>query len=160
MVGQKQKRTVKVKIIVDTNIVFSAILNSTSKIGKILLTSHKHFQFYSCDFLQHEILRHRRKLLSLTKLSEEKLIEIEGFVTDNITFINEKLLSKTLFEKTELLLRDIDPDDTPFVALTKHLDGILWTGDLKLYNGLKSKRFKKIITTAELSLLLDSLERE
>jgi len=34
------------KIIVDTNIVFSAILNSNSRIGKILLNSKEHFQFF------------------------------------------------------------------------------------------------------------------
>ena len=29
---------------------------------------------------------------------------------------------------------------------------------MQLYNGLKAKRFKDILTTAELSLLLDELE--
>ncbi len=39
------------KIIVDTNIVFSAILNSNSRIGKILLNSKEHFQFFTCNYL-------------------------------------------------------------------------------------------------------------
>jgi len=60
--------------------------------------------------------------------------------------------------KTESQLKAIDPDDTVFVALTKHLEGKLWTGDLQLYNGLKAKRFKDIILTSDLSLLLDDLE--
>jgi predicted nucleic acid-binding protein len=74
------------RIIVDTNIVFSAILNSNSKIGKILLNSKEHFQFYSCNYLRTEIQRHRSKLLKLTKLTESKLAELEGLVTHNITF--------------------------------------------------------------------------
>lgn len=148
------------RIIVDTNIVFSAILNSNSRIGKILLNSKEHFQFYSCNYLRTEIQRHRSKLLKLTKLTESKLSELEGLVTHNITFIDERLLPRELLLKTEILLKSIDPNDTPFVALTKHLEGRLWTGDMQLYNGLKSKRFKVTILTSELSLLLDELERD
>ena len=148
------------RVIVDTNIVFSAILNSSSRIGKILLNSKGHFQFYSCDYLRTEINRHRNRLLKLTKLSEDELAELEGLVTHNITFIDVRLLPQDLLKQTEILLKSIDPNDTPFVALTKHLEGKLWTGDMQLYNGLKTKRFKDILTTAELSILLDDLERE
>lgn len=147
------------RIIVDTNIVFSAILNSNSRIGKILLNSKEHFQFYSCQYLQSEILRHRKKLLKLTNLSEDELTELEGLVMHNITFIDERLLPQQLLLKTEILLQLIDISDTPFVALTTHLKGKLWTGDKELYTGLKLKRFKNIILTAELSVLLDDLER-
>ena len=148
------------KIVVDTNIVFSALLNSGSKIGKILLQSKGHFQFYSCNYLRSEINRHRNRLLKLTKLSKDELAELESLVTHNITFIDERLLPQALLKQTETLLKSIDPNDTPFVALTKHLEGKLWTGDLQLYNGLKTKRFKDILTTAELSILLDESERE
>ncbi len=62
--------------------------------------------------------------------------------------------------KTEIQLKDIDPNDVVFVAMTKHLEGKLWTGDMQLYKGLKAKRFKDNILTPELSLLLDDLERD
>ena len=148
------------KVIVDTNIVFSAILNSGSRIGKILLNSKGHFQFYSCDYLRVEINRHRNRLLKLTKLSEDELAELENLVTHNITFIDERLLPEALLKQTEILLKSIDLNDTPFVTLTKHLEGKLWTGDMQLYDGLKTKRFKDILTTAELSILLNDLEGE
>ena len=148
------------KIVVDTNIVFSAILNSSSRIGKILLNSKEHFQFYTCDYLRTEIQRHRNRLLKLTKLSDDELSELEGLVTSHITFIDERLLPQELLLSTETLLKSIDPNDTPFVALTIHLEGKLWTGDMQLYKGLKLKRFRDIILTADLSLLLDDLERQ
>ena len=102
------------KIIVDTNIVFSAILNSSSRIGKVLLNSKGHFQFYTCDFLRTEIQRHRNKLLKLTKLADNDLIELEVLVTHNITFIFERLLPQDLLLQTEKLLKSIDSNDTPF----------------------------------------------
>ncbi|MFT3947859.1 MAG: PIN domain-containing protein [Agriterribacter sp.] len=146
------------KIIVDTNIVFSAILNSNSRIGKILLNSKEHFQFFTCNYLLTEIQRHRNRLLKITKLTEDQLFELEELVTRNITFIDERLIPQDLLISTERQLKAIDPNDTVFVALTKHLEGKLWTGDMQLYRGLKAKRFKDIILTSELSLLLDDLE--
>ena len=148
------------KIIVDTNIVFSAILNSNSRIGKILLNSKEHFQFFTCNYLRTEIQRHRNKLLKLTKLTEDQLSELEDLITQHITFIDERLIPQDILIKTEIQLKAIDPNDTVFVALAKHLEGKLWTGDLQLYNGLKAKRFKNIILTSELSLLLDDLEQD
>lgn len=148
------------KIIVDTNIVFSAILNSNSRIGKILLNSKEHFQFFTCNYLKVEIQRHRNKLLKITKLKEEELTELEELITQKITFIDERLIPQDILLKTEVQLKAIDPNDTVFVALTKHLEGKLWTGDMQLYKGLKAKRFKDIILTSELSLMLDDLERD
>ena len=148
------------KIVVDTNIVFSAILNSRSKIGKILINSKDHFQFYTCDFLRTELLKHRSKLLELTKLESEELEELEFIVTEKISFINEALLPAKIIVISENLLADIDLNDTPFLALSKHLKAKLWTGDKKLSLGLQRKKFKDIFTTSQLSELLDKLERK
>jgi predicted nucleic acid-binding protein len=146
------------KIIVDTNIVFSAILNTHSVIGKLLFTSKPHFQFFSCQYLKVELERHRNKLLKITKLSAAELKELEELITQQITFIDERLIPPDILLKAATQLQSIDPDDTVFLALTKHLKGKLWTGDLQLYNGLKAKRFKDILLTAELSQLLKSLQ--
>ncbi|MEP7229320.1 MAG: PIN domain-containing protein [Ginsengibacter sp.] len=146
------------KIVVDTNIVFSAILNSNSTIGKILLRSNEHLQFYSCNYLRIEIKKHRVKLLRLTRLSEAALIELEEIVTQKITFIDERLIPKTLLEKAQKRLQNIDENDTLFVALTDLLNGKLWTGDIQLYNGLKRKKYNEILLTSELSLLLDEID--
>ena len=111
------------KIIVDTNIIFSAVLNSSSRIAKILLNSRGHFQFFTCNYLRTEIQRHRNKLLKITGLTEGKLLELEELVMLNITFIDERLIPQDLLVATELQLKNIDPNDTVFVALTKQLQG-------------------------------------
>jgi predicted nucleic acid-binding protein len=150
---------VKQKIVIDTNIVFSSILNPGSRIGKIILTSKKYFQFYSCDFLKAELLKHRSKLLKLTKLSSTQLEELEFLPTKNVIFINESLLPEKTIAATEKILVDIDLNDTPFVALAKHLKAKLWTGDKELASGLRSKNFIETLTTSQLLELLDKLER-
>ena len=147
------------KIVVDTNIVFSCILNSSGKIGKILLHSRSHFQFYTCNFLQVELLKHHEKLRRLTKLPEAHLVELKNLVSSNITFIDENLLPLKVLQTAESLLESIDINDTIFVALARQLKAKLWTGDLQLCNGLRAKKFKDVITTAELSLLLNHLEQ-
>lgn len=142
------------KIVVDTNIVFSGILNLNSKIAQILIYNNPTLQFYSCNYLQTEILRHRNKLMKITHLSNQNLNELTNYITHNITFINENLLPKTLIEETQIQLQNIDPFDVPFVALAKHLNAKLWTGDKKLYHPLKAQNFKNIVTTDEMALII------
>ncbi len=147
------------KIVVDTNIVFSAILNSTSRIGQILITSKSNFQFYSCVFLKTELIKHQNKLLKITKLSIEELEELQDLITKNITFIHEGLLPEKTIIAAEKLLIDVDLNDSVFVALTKNLKAKLWTGDKELIKGLKSKKFKEIITTGEILDMLEKIEK-
>lgn len=153
------KKTTAIKIVVDTNIVFSGLLNSSGKIGKILTHSRQHFDLYTCSFLRTELLKHRSRLIKLTKITTNELDELESLITSHITFINESLIPEKTIIAAEQLLSDIDKDDAPFVALANHLKAKLWTGDMKLYRGLSGKKIKTIITTAELSRLLDKLEK-
>ena len=44
----------------------------------------------------------------------------------------------------------IDVDDTIFVGFSEYLKAKLWTGDKELTQGLKAKKFKRVIDTKEL----------
>jgi predicted nucleic acid-binding protein len=110
--------------------------------------------------LPSEIQRHRNKLLKITGLPEDKLLELEALIMLHITFIDERLIPKELLVDTEFQLKAIDPNDTVFVALAKQPEGKLWTGDMQLYNGLKPKLFKDIVLTSEIALLLNELQRD
>jgi predicted nucleic acid-binding protein len=69
------------KVVVDTNIVFSAILNSDGKIGDLLLNSGKYIDFYSAEYLRYEIANHYEKLSKISKQPIEKIIKTEYFIT-------------------------------------------------------------------------------
>ena len=128
------------KVVVDTNIVFSAILNTTGKIGDLLFNSGESFVFYTCEYLKTELIRHKGKLLKATKkMTEDQLETTISLVLNQIRFINESLIAKTTWLEAEKLVADVDIDDVEFVALTQQLNAVLWTGDKPLYVGLRAK---------------------
>ena len=138
------------KIVVDTNIIFSTLLNSNGTIGDLIFNSDHVFAFYSCDYMRYEIRKHWTKLLKISKLPDEQLQDAYEKILTKITFINEAIISKATWLKAEQTVQDIDLDDVDFVALTNHLKGCLWTGDKELYEGLKAKRFRCVYNTADM----------
>ncbi len=53
------------RIIVDSNILFSAILNLNSNIGQILINGQEYYDFYSPKYVRTELLKH--KIMGLIK---------------------------------------------------------------------------------------------
>src|SRR5882762_5736721 len=124
------------KIVVDTNIIFSALLNSNGTIGDLLFNSDKDFEFYSCSYMRYET---------------QKELEVSyTLVISKLKFINEEIIPVETWLAAEQITKSFDIDDTDFVALTKFLKAHLWTGDKILYKGLKKSNFKKVYNTAEL----------
>jgi len=142
-----------VKIIIDTNIIFSGLLNSNGTIGDLLFNSDNFFNFYSCSYMRHEIEKHWIKLKRISKLTDSELEESRFKIFSKINFINEELIPTKTWIAAEEIVKSIDIDDSDFIALTKHLRGYLWTGDKELYNGLKKQNFKRVYNTTELITL-------
>lgn len=138
------------KIIVDTNIIFSCLLNSQGTIGDLYFNSDSVFEFYSNQYMRFEIRKHWNKLKKISGLTDQELEVSYEKMLSNITFINEELIPQKNWRKAESLVADIDIDDIDFVALATYLEGGLWTGDNVLYTGLKAKRFKSVYNTQDL----------
>lgn len=134
-------------VIVDTNIVFSAILNSSGKIGDILLEPTGINRFYSTDLLLKEIEKHKDKIIKLSNQSEIHIDKIISILLKKIKIIDLELIPKKILSDAERLLIDIDIDDTEFVAITDYLNGKLWSGDKKLIKGLLKKGWNKFVTS-------------
>lgn len=138
------------KIVVDTNIAFSAFLNTNSKIARIILQPKSRLKFYATEQLYREIEEHKNKIKKISNYSDSELDRIITLIINKIRFINVKLIPKESYTKAESLTHDVDIDDTEFVALTDHIKGKLWTGDKELQVGLRKKRWNKFISTEEL----------
>jgi predicted nucleic acid-binding protein len=75
------------RIVVDTNIAFSAILNTNSKIARILLQPKTNFNFYSTEHLLNEIHDHKDKIQELTDYSDFELNRMITLITNKIRFM-------------------------------------------------------------------------
>ena len=141
-------------LIVDTNIVFSTLLNPHSTIGEILMNIQDEFIFFAPELLKEELKRYTPKITAYSKLDAKTLFDIEELVLSTINFVPEESISGQSWIQAFALTKDIDEDDTPFIALGIELNAKLWTGDKVLSNGLAKKGADIIITTADLKKLV------
>jgi len=112
------------------------------------------FIFYAPELLKDELKRYASKIAAYSKLNKEDLSNIETIVLSTINFVSEESISKESWVQAIALTKDIDEDDTPFVALGIELDAKLWTGDKILSRGLAKKGVNLSITTADLKKLI------
>lgn len=111
------------KIVVDTNIIFSCLLNSQGVIGDLIFNSGNVFTFYGNEYMRFEIRKHWEKLKKISKLADAELETAYNKLLTRLTFIHEDLIPQNDWEKAQALAADIDPADAAFIALTKYLKG-------------------------------------
>ena len=116
-------------LVVDTNIVFSAIIKP-GRIREILFRSS--LDLYAPEELVEELEILEPKILRYTKLSpaEVRMVK-ETLLSHIITIVSRKDYVEPA-KKAYTLLKDVDPKDTPFVGLAMYLGVPLWTGDKDL----------------------------
>lgn len=124
-------------IVIDTNILFSALLRENSRWSRVILDSGH--EFFICESTIIELFKHKEKLVKLSRLNEEDLIRWFYLLLRRVAVFKEDWIEPSARNRAYKLCHDVDPADTPFVALAIHLDGLLWTGD----NALKSALVKK-----------------
>jgi len=76
------------RIIVDANIVFSAILNTNSKIADLLLNSKGIFDFIAPDYLLTETKKYHKKISLISGLTIDEVRNIEIKITKPISFLS------------------------------------------------------------------------
>ncbi len=135
------------RVVIDTNIIFSALLRSNSREIEIL-ENQSHNVFY-CQLSTIEIFKHKEKLVTLSNLSEKEIISNYYQVLKHLRPVYEKEIPFEIREQAVKLCDELDLKDAVFVAAAIMLDAYLWTGDKKLRNGLEKKGFTNIISTAE-----------
>jgi len=145
-----------VKLVVDTNIIFSGLLSPNGKISDLLLNSYNTFDFYSPTFVLEEFENHKEKLLKLSGYTEKELSFLQLNLFKKIDLIDLDSIRKSTFEKAYELTKNVDEFDTPFIALALELESPLWTGDKRLIKGLSKKGIDWILTTDIVSEIRDA----
>jgi predicted nucleic acid-binding protein len=141
------------KIIIDTNIIFSALASSNGTIAELIIAPFPNFKFYTSEYLFEELENHKTKLQKASKLSAKEIDHAKTELFKYIRVVSLEIIPQEIWEEAEQLTFDTDPDDISFVALALYLDADLWTGDKVLYNGLRNKGFTRILLTSELKTL-------
>jgi putative PIN family toxin of toxin-antitoxin system len=139
-----------VRVVVDTNIVFSAILNSSGLIGELLLDSNDQFEFYAPDFLEQELAKYLPKLMKATSMNDRQVAISIRQILNKIKIISSEIIHPEAWISAYELTRAVDEKDTPFVAVAISLNAILWTGDKKLAAGLGNQSDLRILNSREL----------
>ena len=129
-------------LVIDTNIVFSAIIKP-GRIREILFRSY--LDIYAPEELVMELEILEPKILRHTKLSpaEIKIVK-ETLFSHIVTIVSRKVYLESA-KKAYRLLENVDPKDTPFVALAMHLNVPLWTGDKDLLKLAVETRFEYFV---------------
>ena len=148
------------KLVVDTNIVFSALLHKR-RIHDLLFYNPE-LELYTPELLHQELRKHQEKLARLTKLTrEETRTLIEEILPGRITTIPTKEYKKELLEAMKIAGK-VDPADAPFIALAMHLKIPLWTGDKAILELAAKTDYKYYIAvdTEGVELLLEGTPLE
>ena len=133
------------KVIVDTNIIFSALLRENNKYANTLIKNDDNHDFYGVYFSIVELFKHKERIIKYSKLTEDEVLEVLYEILKHIHIINDEIISISAWKQTVNLVHDIDIKDAPNVALTIELEGKLWTNDVELKDGLRAKGFNDFI---------------
>lgn len=127
-------------VVIDANIAFKALVASRGdlrdRIGRAT-----DIKLFSPRFVFVELFKHKERLTRASGLNEDQVLQALQTLVGRINFIDEDTIRIGTWMEAYHLCRDVDEKDTPYVALTIHLDGRLWTDDALLRTGLESKGF-------------------
>lgn len=125
------------RIVVDTNIVFSTLRNSNPKRDGIFFTQD--IEIFSVPLLWQELYgeKKQKKLGKNPKRNFADRQVVEEYLKKHIVIVDKP--EPVYWNIAHDLCVDIDPKDIDFVALALQLRCPLWTGDKELKDGLLAK---------------------
>lgn len=130
------------KLVIDTNVFFALLLGRETALRRRFLGDSAH-TFYCPRFFLVELFKHKERIARASALPEEDLLECLYELLARVHFVDEGAVPLGTWVEARRLCCDVDVKDTPFVALTLHLDGRLWTADDSLKAGLQAKGFDR-----------------
>ena len=124
----------KPPIVVDTNILFAALRSANRQTRRTLYRDD--VEFFAPKFIIVEIFEHKEQIVSKAKIPAQDVYEFLDDIIQRITFVSNEYISLANYTEAHRLCRDVDENDTPFVALALELNAKLWSRDEILKNHL------------------------
>lgn len=133
-------RTVTESIVIDTNLVFSALVSQRARLREVMF-AERGFRLHAPRFLFVELFKHKERILQASQLPEDELLDFLNVVLARLDLVEEGAIPMGVWVEARRLCVGTDENDTPFVALALHLGVPLWTGDEELKKGLMAEGF-------------------
>jgi predicted nucleic acid-binding protein len=129
-------------VIVDANIAFKCLHAGRGNLRDRIDPGGRQ-QFFSPRFLFVELFKHKERLVRAANLPEAELLEALYTLVSRLEFVNEANIPIGTWVEAYRLCKGIDEKDTPYVALTLHMDGRFWTEDAELKTALRARGFDR-----------------
>ena len=136
------------RLVIDTNIIFSALLRKNARELQIL--QNQHHEIFYCQLSTVEIFKHKEKIVAFSNLSEKEMVSSYNEVLKYLRPVYERDIPVEIRKQAVAVCEDIDLKDVVFVAAAIMLDAYLWTGDEKLRKGLAKRGYTNTISTTEI----------
>ncbi len=139
----------KIRLVVDTNTLMSALLKDNSITAKLLKSEF--FDLYYPEDGLREIEYYKKYMSSKRKktLQKQSFDYALKFILDSIRIISSELYSQRMKDAYEVM-KEIDEKDTPFLALALQLNCPVWSND----KHFKQQSIADAYTTGEVVELL------
>lgn len=129
-------------VVIDANRIFSALIAANGSLRRVLCDSSD-YNFYSPKYVLVELFKHKERIAMASGLDEPELLALLHELLERITFFDEDAIGIGSWTEAWRLCRDVDENDTAYVALTLELEAQLWTSNRKLETGLRRKGFDR-----------------
>lgn len=129
-------------VVIDANRIFSELIAANHHLRRAF-TSLPGTRFLCPKYVFVEIFKHKERIVAASGLPEQDLLSLLHSILERIEFIDEDSIRIGSWAESWRLCRDVDENDTAYVALTLDLDARLWTSDRELEAGLRKKGFTR-----------------
>jgi predicted nucleic acid-binding protein len=129
-------------VVIDANIAFKCLHSGRGDLRE-RIGPGRNPRFFSPRFLFIELFKHKERLIRAAGIPEAELLEALYLLTSHLEFVNEANIPLGTWIEAHRICKGIDLNDTPYVALTLHVDGRLWTDDQELKSALPARGFDR-----------------
>ncbi len=125
-------------VVIDANRLFSELIAGNHRLRRAF-AAYPDTRFVCPKYVFIELFKHKERITSASGLPESELLSLLHSILERIEFIDEDSIQIGSWAEAWRLCRDVDENDTAYVALTLDLEAELWTSDRVLETGLRKK---------------------